>query len=120
MNRPRISRPLFISAGLVLALAPPLAGLPPDFDAAASEALRLLQTYIRIDTTNPPGRERLAADFFHEIFEREGIENRVYDLGDGRANVLARLPGSGTRRPILLLNHMDVVPADAERWTVPP
>src|SRR4029453_10608412 len=40
--------------------------------------------------------------------------------GDDRANVLARLPGSGKARPLILLNHMDVVPADAERWTVPP
>ncbi len=100
------------------ALAAP--GRPPDLDAAAAEAAPLLQSYIRIDTTNPPGRERAAAEFFQRIFEKEGIESRIYDLGNGRANVLARLPGSGGKRPILLLNHMDVVPADAERWTVPP
>ena len=105
---------------LASTLAAPVFGAGPDFDAAAKEAVGLLQTYIRIDTTNPPGRERLAADFFHGIFEREGIENRVYDLGGGRANILARLPGNGAKRPILLLNHMDVVPAEASRWTVPP
>jgi acetylornithine deacetylase/succinyl-diaminopimelate desuccinylase-like protein len=92
----------------------------PDFDAAGREAVALLQAYLRVDTTNPPGRERLAADFFKEILDREDIENRIYDLGNGRANILARLPGSGMGRPILLLNHLDVVPADAERWTVPP
>jgi acetylornithine deacetylase/succinyl-diaminopimelate desuccinylase-like protein len=92
----------------------------PDFDASAREALGLLQSYLRIDTTNPPGHERLAADFLKDAFDREGIENRIYDLGNGRANILARLPGSGLGRPILLLNHMDVVPADAARWSVPP
>jgi acetylornithine deacetylase/succinyl-diaminopimelate desuccinylase-like protein len=108
---------LVLAAALRLATPAP-AG--PDFDAAAAEAVPLLQEYLRIDTTNPPGRERAAADFFQRLFEKEGIESRVYDLGDGRANVLARLPGRGAKRPILLLNHMDVVPADAERWTVPP
>src|SRR5262252_10123237 len=82
----------------------------PDLDAATAEAVSTLQAYLRIDTTNPPGRERAAADFLHAIFEREGIESRVYDLGGGRANVLARLAGRGGRRPLILLNHMDVVP----------
>ncbi len=118
MNWQRVSLLALFSA--LLALPASASAVPPDFDAAAAEALRLLQEYIRIDTTNPPGRERLAADFFHEIFQREGIENRIYDLGSGRANILARLPGSGARRPILLLNHMDVVPAEPSRWTVPP
>lgn len=107
----------------ILAIALTVSASPsrkPDFDAAEREAIGLLQAYLRIDTTNPPGRERLAADFFHDIFEKEGIENRIYDLGRGRANILARLPGSGAKRPLILLNHMDVVPAEPARWTVPP
>lgn len=124
VSRLRVS----VCAGLTLALALELAATrsslaaapSPDFDAAAAEAVPLLQAYLRIDTTNPPGRERAAAEFFQSIFEREGIASRVYDLGGGRANVLARLPGDGAKRPIILLNHLDVVPADAQRWTVPP
>lgn len=96
------------------------ASTAPDFDASAKEAVGLLQGYLRVDTTNPPGRERLAADFFREIFDRAGIESRIYDLGNGRANILAGLPGNGAKRPIVLLNHMDVVPAETARWTVPP
>ncbi len=92
----------------------------PDFGAASREAVELLQEYLRIDTTNPPGRERLAADFLKRVLDREGIENRIDDLGHERANILARLPGRGLARPIILLNHLDVVPADAERWSVPP
>lgn len=93
---------------------------PPDFDAAQKEAVSLLRSYLQVDTTNPPGHERLAAEFLREVFEREGIESRIYDMGEERANILARLPGRGLGRPLLLLNHLDVVPADAERWTVPP
>ena len=97
------------------------AGAPqPDFGAAAGEAAGLLQAYLRIDTSNPPGREKAAADFFDAIFRAEGIESTVFDLGNGRGNVLARLPGSGRARPIVLLNHLDVVPAEAARWSVPP
>ena len=89
-------------AAAVLSAAGPgaaLAAAPPDFDAAGKEAVGLLQAYLRVDTTNPPGNERRAADFFKEIFDREGIESRIYDLGNGRANILARLPGNGTLPP---------------------
>ncbi len=106
--------------GLVAADASRALAADPNFEAAGREAVSLLQQYLRVDTTNPPGNERRAADFFKGIFDREGIANRVYDLGNGRANILARLPGRGGRPPIILLNHMDVVPADAARWTVPP
>lgn len=116
-----------MTLGLLLALAllrpgavPPEDRAGPDFAAAEGEALAMLQSYLRLDTTNPPGNERVAAEFLHEILDREGIENRVYPMGEGRANILARLPGRGLGRPILLLNHLDVVPADAERWSVPP
>ncbi len=91
-----------------------------DFDAAAAEAVGLLQDYIRVDTTNPPGHERRAADFLKAVFDREGIECEIYDQGGDRADIVARIPGTGKRRPFVLLSHMDVVPADAERWTVPP
>ena len=92
----------------------------PDFDEASREATGSLQRYLRIDTTNPPGNEHRAAEFFKEIFDREGIENEIFDQGNHRANILARLPGSGAKRPILLLHHMDVVPAEAARWQVAP
>lgn len=92
----------------------------PDFDALAREATQLLQEYIRVDTTNPPGNERLAAEFFRKVFDREGIPCEVLDMGKNRANVVAHVSGSGRKRPLVLLNHLDVVPADAGRWTVPP
>ena len=119
--RRRLRRPallLFLAWGSSLAL--PAEVRKPDWSRAAAEATTLLQAYLRVDTSNPPGRERLAAEFLKGIFDREGIENEVFDQGDGRANILARLPGDGGKRPILLLHHMDVVPAEPARWTVPP
>ena len=92
----------------------------PDFDALAKEATAMLQEYIRVDTTNPPGNERRAADFFKKVFDREGIPCEILDMGNNRANVVAHLAGSGKKRPLVLLNHLDVVPVEAARWTVPP
>ncbi len=96
----------------------------------ADLAVRWMQEYIRIDTTNPPGNEAKAAEWFKRIFEAEGIENRVIHYAPGRANIWARVRASrkvdgrpvegGSKRPIILLNHMDVVSSDPSRWAVPP
>jgi acetylornithine deacetylase/succinyl-diaminopimelate desuccinylase-like protein len=83
-------------------------------------AVRWMQQYLQIDTSNPPGNEARAAAFFKKIFDEEGIENRVFEYAPGRANIWARLPGSGKERPIILLNHMDVVTSDPAHWRVPP
>jgi acetylornithine deacetylase/succinyl-diaminopimelate desuccinylase-like protein len=86
-------------------------------------ALSWLQEYLRIDTTNPPGNELRTATFFKKILDQEGIENRVFEYSPGRADLWARLPHSsmaGTKRPLVLLNHMDVVTSDPAHWTVPP
>ncbi len=110
---------VLLGATLVRAAAPGQPA-PPDFKAMAKEATVLLQEYIRVDTTNPPGNERRAADFFRKVFDREGIPCEILDMGSNRANVVAHLAGSGKKRPLVLLNHLDVVPVDAARWTVPP
>lgn len=85
-------------------------------------AVTWMQQYLRIDTTNPPGNELRAASFFKSILDQEGIENRVFEYAPGRADLWARLPHTAaeTRRPIILLNHMDVVTSDASHWKVPP
>ncbi len=95
---------------------------PSPVPASAYEdlAVDLLQQYLRIDTTVPPGNEKRAALFFQEILKREGIPAEVDEFAPGRANVMATLKGNGKKRPIILMNHMDVVPADPSRWSVPP
>src|SRR5437660_1682262 len=80
------------------------------------------QEYLRIDTTNPPGNEMHAAAFFKKILDQEGIENQVFEYFPGRADLWARLPhiAAQPHRPIVLLNHMDVVTSDTEHWKVSP
>lgn len=85
-------------------------------------ALDWMQQYLRIDTTNPPGNEMRAVTFLKGILDKEGIENRVFEYAPGRGDLWARLPHTTTesKRPIVLLNHMDVVTSDAAHWQVPP
>lgn len=84
------------------------------------EAVELLQQYLRIDTSNPPGNELAAAEFFHRLFDQAGISNTIYSYAPGRANLYAVLKGDGSERPIVLLNHTDVVRAQSQNWKVPP
>ena len=85
-------------------------------------AVTWMQDYLRIDTTNPPGNEMRAASFFKKILDQEGIENRAFEYAPDRADLWARLPHTtaNAKRPIILLNHMDVVTSDPSHWKVPP
>jgi len=89
-----------------------------NWDEAEREALDLFIQYLKIDTTNPPGNEIRAAEFFADICKREGVEHQLFEPFPGRSSVWARLRGDGSKRPIILLNHTDVVPHDKEFWTV--
>ncbi|MBI3697671.1 MAG: hypothetical protein HY238_22925 [Acidobacteria bacterium] len=85
----------------------------PDWPKTAAEAVGYLRDYIRIDTSNPPGNVTGAAAFLGKVLAKEGIATERLDPGPaGKANLLARLPGSARKRPLLLLSHMDTVPAD--------
>ncbi|MFN8673132.1 MAG: M20/M25/M40 family metallo-hydrolase [Candidatus Sericytochromatia bacterium] len=85
-----------------------------------SEAINNLQNYLKINTTNPPGNEMNSAKFLKKLLDKEGIENKIFDLGNNRANLYAILKGNGSKKPIILLHHMDVVPADPKYWKIPP
>ncbi len=92
-----------------------------DWEKLGAEAERNLTNYLRLDTSNPPAETMAAARFLKGLLEKEGLAVTVYESQPGKkANVLARLPGTGRHKPVLLLNHMDVVPVDRERWTVDP
>ena len=83
-------------------------------------AVDLMQQYLRINTSNPPGNELEAARFFKKIFDQNGIQNEIFEYKPGRANIIARLKGNGSKRPIILLSHMDVVTAEPASWEVDP
>src|SRR5918996_5437280 len=91
-----------------------------DWEALAAEVVDLLQRYIRVDTTNPPGNEERAATFLTEVLAREGIESRLLNSAPGRSNLVADLTAGNGEKPLVLLNHTDVVPAEAEQWSVKP
>lgn len=99
------------------------ASIPPERMKQYSDlAVDWMQQYLRIDTTNPPGNEIRAAQFFKKILDEEGIENQVFEYAPGRADLWAVLPHSKepAKRPVIFLNHMDVVTSDASHWKVPP
>lgn len=81
-----------------------------------------MQEYLRVDTTNPPGNEMRGVEFFKKILDDEGIENRAFEIAPGRGDLWARISHttSESKRPIILLNHMDVVTSDASHWKVAP
>ena len=91
----------------------------PDWEHVASEVADLLSKLIKIDTTNPPGNETQAAEFLRNFLLEEGYDPLLLESSEGRGNVVAKLPGDGKRK-LLLLSHLDVVPADPEKWELHP
>ena len=91
-----------------------------NWDQLLDKAIKHLQEYLRIETTNPPGNEIEGARFFKKIFDTESIHSELFEPSPGRGNLLATLKGNGKKRPILLLNHMDVVPVEKKNWEVDP
>jgi acetylornithine deacetylase/succinyl-diaminopimelate desuccinylase-like protein len=86
---------------------------------AQTEPLERLMDYIEIDTINPPGNEIRGAEFFAEIFDDAGIDYEIAESAPGRGNIWARLEG-GDEPGIVLLHHIDVVPATASEWDTDP
>jgi acetylornithine deacetylase/succinyl-diaminopimelate desuccinylase-like protein len=83
----------------------------PTLDSALTkEAIDVLCGYLKIDTSNPPGNELEAALYLAAILDREQIPYEIFEPVPGRATLVARLKGTGERRPLILLQHLDVVP----------
>jgi acetylornithine deacetylase/succinyl-diaminopimelate desuccinylase-like protein len=111
------------SAGQTSTAGLPSANIPQERLREYTDlAVKMMQEYLRINTTNPPGHELQAAEFFKKVLDAEGIENQVFEYAPGRADLWAVLPHTTAqgKRPIILLNHTDVVTSDAAHWTVPP
>jgi acetylornithine deacetylase/succinyl-diaminopimelate desuccinylase-like protein len=123
----KLSLRLMLIAGLVVStLAAPGALALSEVEgqqanaATEAETLQHFQALLRIDTSSPPGNETRAVEYLKQVFEKEGIPFQVFAKDPARANIVARLKGSGKKRPILILGHTDVVTVDPAKWTHPP
>ncbi|MHB8418193.1 MAG: M20/M25/M40 family metallo-hydrolase [Myxococcales bacterium] len=102
------------------ALAASLASLPAGLDERAADGRALLAELVAADTTNPPGHEARAVAIGAKRLDAAGIPYTVTEFAPGRQNLVARLSGDGSARPLLLLSHVDVVGAESQPWTTPP
>jgi acetylornithine deacetylase/succinyl-diaminopimelate desuccinylase-like protein len=114
-----------LSAALSTALSAALStagahAQPLDWDALNEETLQHFQTLVRFDTSHPPGIEKELSDYLVSVLEAEGIEVKTFALEAPRPNVVARLRGNGSKRPLLLMAHLDTVTVDPAKWRFPP
>jgi len=99
---------------------------PDPVEEPGAAAARILSEAIRTPTVNPPGDEKPLAEQLARVLRDAGVDEvRVIDTPStgsslGRAALFARVEGDGSRRPVVLQSHLDVVPADPEEWVVPP
>jgi acetylornithine deacetylase/succinyl-diaminopimelate desuccinylase-like protein len=102
----------------------PVSPLPQgDTSAIAKEAQGWLADLIKINTSNPPGNEQIAAMYITGILAKEGIKAEIIDMMPGRSAVVARLRSSAVAQPsraLLLVAHLDTVPVEKSRWSVDP
>ncbi|MGI8743303.1 MAG: M20 family metallopeptidase [Bryobacteraceae bacterium] len=75
---------------------------------------------LRLDTSNPPGNETKAVHYLKPILDKAGIPNQVFALDPNRANLVARLKGNGSQRPVIIMGHTDVVGVQRDKWPVAP
>lgn len=113
MRFPRLAC-LFLSllgSALRAADAPPI-----DWPAVDLETLKHFQALVRLDTSDPPGGEKPVVDYLKRVLEAEGIEVKIFAKDPQRPNLVARLRGNGTKRPILIMGHTDTVNIDPKKW----
>ena len=106
---------MLLFAGVTAAQQP-----APDFKSASQEAVKFLGDLVRIDTSNPPGNETRAAEYIKGVLAAEGIPAQIFESAPGRGNLVARLRGSGKKKPLLLMGHIDVVGVERDKWSVDP
>src|SRR5271165_4635005 len=94
--------------------------VPVSAQTVNDEAMRHFQALIRIDSTDPPGNETRVVEYLKKVLDAEGIPNIIVAKDPARANIIARLKGNGSKRPLLIMAHSDTVTVDAAKWTFPP
>ena len=93
----------------------------PNWTQAEAEALKHFQAIVRMDTTDPPGGEKPVVDYLKQVLDAEGIPTQVFvQKLENRPNLVARIKGNGSKRPLLLVGHTDTVNVDPKKWSHPP
>jgi acetylornithine deacetylase/succinyl-diaminopimelate desuccinylase-like protein len=92
----------------------------PDWARLDEETLRHFQAIIKIDSTDPPGREAGVVDYVKQVLEKDGIPVQIFAKEAHRPNLVARIKGTGKQRPLLIMGHSDTVNVDPKKWTHPP
>jgi acetylornithine deacetylase/succinyl-diaminopimelate desuccinylase-like protein len=92
----------------------------PDWPKINDEAMRHFQALVQIDSTDPPGNETKVAEYVKKVLEAEGIPAVLVAKDPARANLIARLKGNGSKKPLLIMGHSDTVRVDVSKWTFPP
>ena len=91
-----------------------------NWDEVGAESTNHLVELIQIDSSNPPGNETDVANYLQAALEEEGLQSELYALEESRANLVSRIKGNGSKRPILLMGHTDVVGVQADKWYADP
>src|SRR6186997_2107493 len=107
---------------LQLALASTAATQTPsiDWEKQQPEILRHYRALVQINTSSPPGNETKVVEYLEKVLSAEGIASKIFALDPNRANLVARLKGNGSKKPLLILAHTDVVGVQREKWPVDP
>jgi acetylornithine deacetylase/succinyl-diaminopimelate desuccinylase-like protein len=88
----------------------------PDWTRLQDETMQHYQAVLRIDTRNPPGNETVLVEYLKQVLEKEGIPAQIVGSDPKRANLVARLKGNGSKRPLLIMGHSDTVTTDDAKW----
>jgi len=109
----------------ILILVQPLVAIAQDrplidWDTIGDESIDFMVDLVRIDTSNPPGNETEAVNYLKAVFAKERIPFEIYALDPDRANLVARYKGNGSKPPVLIMGHTDVVGVQADKWTEAP
>jgi acetylornithine deacetylase/succinyl-diaminopimelate desuccinylase-like protein len=91
-----------------------------DWDEVGEESLDHLVELIQINSSNPPGNETAVTDYLKAVLLAEGIDSKIYALDESRANLVARASGNGSKRPLLIMGHTDVVGVQPDNWYADP
>ncbi len=110
---------LLFSGGLLFAQSrPAVPGI--DWRAQEPDILQHYRALLQIDSSNPPGNETRVVESLRSVLQRAGIETQLFALDPARANLVARIRGNGSKRPLLLMAHTDVVGVQRDKWPVDP